>query len=323
MEPSNAWPLGAKEKELILSMKTSLESGVYYDNKKKYSANIAKLNGLIKKGEKLKKPNQTKKLWLDKFREDIVNTYTRKNAELEKKRTYVLELAPLPADIDIEKLKPMVSSYLKSRVDFYRETKRSLYIEEEFSEWFIEKASGGEQIGKGSLAMNVQTGNNNGVDVFCVIMNKSGSNEKSLIQNFAKTGKDLDTLFKEKRFLEATELFMKDYKSKLENVIALKHMGDLYYLGFVSTTSEVFLVNFKINVANISSVGVEKATSSEKSIILKNFIPAEYGNVKLYKSKKRVELRLNNGALMNPNVVSIYKSEKPISDGSGDIVLSE
>lgn len=252
-----------------------------------------------------------------------MNTYTRKNAELEKKRTYVLELAPLPADIDIEKLKPMVSSYLKSRVDFYRETKRSLYIEEEFSEWFIEKASGGEQIGKGSLAMNVQTGNNNGVDVFCVIMNKSGSNEKSLIQNFAKTGKDLDTLFKEKRFLEATELFMKDYKSKLENVIALKHMGDLYYLGFVSTTSEVFLVNFKINVANISSVGVEKATSSEKSIILKNFIPAEYGNVKLYKSKKRVELRLNNGALMNPNVVSIYKSEKPISDGSGDIVLSE
>ena len=100
-------------------------------------------------------------------------------------------------------------------------------------------------------------------------------------------------------------------------------MRNLYYLGFVSTVDEVFLVNFKINVENIENAGVKKATKGGVSIFLKNFIRPEHGTVKLYKSKKRVELRLKRSVIEDKNAVSIYKLASPISNGEGDVSSEE
>jgi len=81
----------------------------------------------------------------------------------------------------------------------------------------------------------------------------------------------------------------------------------------------VYLVNFKINIDHIDAVGVKTVTKSLKSIMLNNFMLDEHGSIKLYKSKKRIELRLRPAVLINENVVKIYELAEAISDGSGDI----
>jgi hypothetical protein len=52
-------------------------------------------------------------------------------------------------------------------------------------------------------------------------MNKGTSNEKSLMQNFSSAGKNLDTLFTEKKDVEALSLFTEEYISKINKTIKL------------------------------------------------------------------------------------------------------
>lgn len=287
----------------------------YNSNKKTLKKNRDKVQKYVEQA------SQADSVWFKSFS----NLFDKKYPVAEKvdsdTGTFVLELAPMPEGIDIAKMKEMVNDYLSHRLEFYKEAKRSLFIEDEFSEWFVEKTTAGKQIGKGHIAMNVQTGANDGIDVFCIIMNKSGSNEKSLIQNFKKTGVNLDSLFKEKKFEEATSMFMKNYEEKLREVAAERnHMRNLYYLGFVSTPKNVYLVNFKINVDNIKNVSVK--SGGDVNIILNNFISSKYGKVNLYKSKKRVELRLAPAVLDTSFAVPIYELAKPISDGNGDEITA-
>jgi hypothetical protein len=212
---------------------------------------------------------------------------------------YVLEIAPMPTGLDINMVRDLLRVYLTPRLPFYRASERSLYVEDEFSEWFIEQASRGKQVGKGHFAMDVRTENNDGVDVFCVIMAKTESYEKSLAQKFVEGGAGLDILFKEERFDEAVAGYRDSYYKKLEKVKAGTGLRELYYLGFVSKTDKVYLVNFKINMENIQYIGRKYTTSTGKSIYLRNFIMEKHGNVKLYMSKKRLEFRLGIDALMD------------------------
>lgn len=302
--------------------------GVYTQNRNTLKANhtniTRKLTNLNKLRSKTKKTKafDEKIEWLTGYKGALETKYPIPKHYWEEKHantgTYVLELAPMPNGLDISMLRDMVKSYLSHRLDFYKEAKRSLFVEDEFSEWFIEKASGGKQIGKGHIAMDVKTGRDDGVDVFCVIMNQSGSNEKSLIQNFKESGLDLDGLFKDLKFNDAVKTFLGDYKKKLLAVTETMQMHDLYYLGFVSTVKGVYLVNFKINIEHIDHVGVKSVTKGGKSIFMNNFISPKHGNVKLYKSKKRVELRLAPGVLHSPHAVSVFELDKPISNGEGD-----
>jgi hypothetical protein len=229
--------------------------------------------------------------------------------------TFVLEPVPPPEELDIDTLSGMVKEYLQPRLRFYAESKRSLYIEDEFSEWFIEKTTGGKQVGKGHGAMDVITSANNGVDVFCIIMNKYISNEKSLMQNFQTCGKDLDTLFSEGKYDDAVRAYMDNYKVKLAK---LEGMESNYYVGFISNASGVYLVTFKIIPEHSDAVGVKQISQKYTSIILRNFINPAYGVVNLYKAKKRLELRLLPGILSHPNCVKLFELPAPISDGSGD-----
>jgi hypothetical protein len=227
---------------------------------------------------------------------------------------YVLEIAHMPAGLDLTEINSLLTQYMShSRLNFYKDSKRSLYVEDEYSEWITEKSSNGRQVGKGHFAMDVKTNvvggggggpPSDGIDVFCVIMGKTESYEKSLAQKFVKGGAALDTMFKEKKFDDAVKLFMESYISKLNDVKVLntdgKQMANLYYLGFVSTTDKIFLVNFKINLQNIQYVNAKYTTKTGQSIFLTNFIDERYGNVKLYKAKKRIEFRMKRAVLPDP-----------------------
>ena len=227
-----------------------------------------------------------------------------------KNTSNVLTLCPIPEFIDIETVKAYIENYMRPRLPFYNDTERPLYIEDEFSEYFTAKASNGKVIGGGHCAMDVKS-ENNGIDAMCVIMNSTQSNEKSLIQNFKSSGTNLDSLFIEKKDTEAVKLYMTDYLNKLTNVKKDKELSELYILAFISTETDVYISCLNLDIEQIQFVTSGGFIDGKKgkdsvSIKLNNFIESNIGEVKLYKSKKRVELRFKKKILNNENVVKIY-----------------
>ena len=229
---------------------------------------------------------------------------------IESETSPVLTLCPLPESFNKDKIEEDIKKYMKPREEYYKHKNRSPYVEDEFSEYFTARATSGCEIGSGHCAMDVKTKNDEGVDAMCVIMNKDISNEKSIIQNFVSSGSDLDTLFKEKKDHEAVGLFMNDYKKKLEKVKENKNLKDLYILAFISTDTDIYIACFKIDIEKITFVKsggfVEGKKENYVNILIDNFIDSNIGKVTLYKSKKRVELRLKKQLLQEEHVYKIF-----------------
>jgi hypothetical protein len=234
----------------------------------------------------------------EKLRSDIVDNIPK-----------VLEICPIPESIDINYIKDNVKEYMKCRKTFYIETGRNPYIEDEFSEYWIEKASKGKQIGKGNCGMDVKTNKNEGIDVMCVIMNKGTSNEKSLMQNFSSAGKNLDTLFTEKKDVEALSLFTEEYISKIKKTKLNNNLNNLYILSFISTKKNIYIVCFKLYIDRINNVKTKGFTEKIKNIKTDHFIDSKLGDIRLYKSKKRLELRLKNNIIYDKHTVNLYDIE--------------
>jgi hypothetical protein len=210
-------------------------------------------------------------------------------------------------NIDIEQLKLFVKEYMLPRLEYYKSTKtKNLEIESGFSEWWISKISNGIKIGDGNCPFDVLTSDKKGIDVMCICINGNQSNEKSIIQNFKDSGNNLDNYFKEKKYNEAINIFLQDYNKKLITFINKYKCNELYYLAFISTSKHVYLSSFKININKLENVIVDKTTKEAKSIIIKYFINDIYGNTKLYKNKKRIELRLYKKILTSFNTIIIY-----------------
>jgi len=239
----------------------------------------------------------------------------------------VLEIYSLPSSINIEKLKDEVKKYIESRLDFYKNSKRNLYIEDEFSEYWLSKVSNGTEIGKGSGGMDVKTSNNEGIDAMCVIMNSIQSNEKSLIQNFDSAGVNLDDLFLNKKDDEAIKLYIDVYKNKILKIKKDKNLSDLYIIAFISTKNKIYLTCFKLNINNIKNIKSNGFTKTEKNIKISNFIDDKYGIVTLYKSKKRIELRLKIECIHNPFTQLLFSNDNNLSEISSttgtDIALPD
>ena len=262
-------------------------------NNKKFHHNFE----IIKKDKLEKKQINDSLVLEEKLRSEIITNNLPK----------VLEICSIPSSIDINYLKEKVKIYMDGRKEFYTESGRNPYIEDEFSEFWLAKASKGKQIGKGSGGMDIQTNSNEGIDAMCVVMNKSNtSNEKSLMQNFKTAGENLDTLFKEKKDKEAIELFTNEYITKIKKTKENNKLTDLYILSFISTKTNVFIVCFKLYIDRISNVKSLGFTEQCKNIKTDNFIDSKLGDIRLYKSKKRLELRFKKNILNDTNIVNIY-----------------
>lgn len=218
----------------------------------------------------------------------------------------VLTICEIPSSIDLEKLKSYVKKYMEPRLEFHDDNPNDggLSLEAKYSEWWTARASSGKRVGMGSGGTDVKTSNNEGIDVMCVLMNKRISGEKSLVQNFKNSGSDLDTLFKTKNYETAVKLYMEGFKKKL-NIEKEKHdLSDMYIMAYISTKTDISICCFKIDLSVIEAVKPCKATNV--NITINGIIDNKYGTSTLYKSKKRVELRLSIKCLDDPLTVKIY-----------------
>jgi hypothetical protein len=216
---------------------------------------------------------------------------------------------PIELDINYDLLSSYVKDYITPRKEYYNDSvSNNLELESGFSEWWIKKASNGKKIGDGNCPMDVVTGSGKAIDTMCLCLNGSISNEKSIMQNFNKSGNYLDSYFLEKNENRAVSLYINDYIYKIKN-FSLNNkisLNNLYYAIFISTNESIYLSCFKINIGFIKNIKADGFTKQCKSIKIKNFIDDKYGNVKLYKSKKRLELRISKNVLNNFNTIKLY-----------------
>lgn len=208
--------------------------------------------------------------------------------------------------IDIQILKGYVKKDIEANKEFFDDKKITYKISDpKKAEWILHKSiKNSELVGDGNGNIDIFIKNLNiGIDVSVLSLTKNLTNEKSIIQNFT-TGNDLDSLFVNNKGIEVVEIFRnKMFEKYKTNKLQI---NELYYAIFICVKRNVYLTCFKANCENIPSIEFHSFTQKCKSIIINNFIDEKHGETKLYKSKKRIELRLNKNIINEKYSIKLY-----------------
>ena len=183
---------------------------------------------------------------------------------------------------------------------------------EHIEQWFVQ-ALGAKPTGAGSYPVDIVKGKKWAADVKMLSckVNQDGSfkvadsGETSLGQKFRDVGQGLDQLFANSSYNKITDEFLKIFKTKYKKVKNEKGINVFYYIIILRAGSNFYLSILKLDLDKVERVKCIEDRVSETSIWLKNFIAKDYGSVKIYKSKKRMELRLRPKELFNNNL--LYK----------------
>lgn len=173
-----------------------------------------------------------------------------------------------------------------------------IQVPKEHIEQWVVQAIGAKPVGAGSYGVDVVKPGEFGADVkmlSCKMdrlgrITNSDSGETSLAQNFKDTGVSLDQLFKEERHQEIIDGWKEIIRNKLEKVKREQYVDKIYYIFVLRAGTSFKLCALKVNVDELENITSNHATSS--SLFIDNYIGSEYGNIKIYKAKKRLELRL-------------------------------
>jgi hypothetical protein len=176
---------------------------------------------------------------------------------------------------------------------------------EHIEQWFTQ-ALNVKPVGAGSYPIDIYNERENwGADIkmLNIKVDKSGnvksgdSGEASLGQNFSDAGIDLDNLFALKKFNDIKKRWIKLYKAKYEILKDTYPIEKIFYFfilrpGIQTNGTDFYFTGAIVNIGKLDDVIVNKKRTTKTSVFLDKFIQKEYGNTKIYKSKKRLELRL-------------------------------
>ncbi len=165
---------------------------------------------------------------------------------------------------------------------------------EHIEQWLVQ-CLGADPVGSGSYPVDViHLDSNYGADAKMLSWNgkkTSTSGETSLGQKFTGVGNDLDDAFKNKKFSGVVSDWSKVYENKLNKVKEDHEEIEKIYYFIVIRQQKIFHVcGMEIDIDSIKSIGAEKWT--EAAIWISDLINKRYGESKIYKAKKRMELRL-------------------------------
>lgn len=190
-----------------------------------------------------------------------------------------------------------------------------IQITKEFLEDWIAQACGLQKKGAGNYPIDVYKNGEFGIDVKFLTTKvkidgtfaKGDSNETSLSQNFKLVGVGLDQLFESKNHDEILKQWVLVLQDKINKPIKDFNLKEIYYFIFLRASNKIYLSIAKVNHAKLTKLSVRNATNT--SVFVNNFLDPKYGNVKIYKSKKRMELRLTPLNLDNDNKLICWNFE--------------
>jgi hypothetical protein len=232
-----------------------------------------------------------------------MTTNTKKITKQKKTSKYILQPCPMPAGVCLQTLKKYVDDDIKANEEFFDNMQMSYRISSPTkAEWILNKAiAGGKMVGGGSNHIDIVS-DKIGIDVSVLTLGKGEfTNEKSIMQNFSKSG-NLDSMFNNEKGDKAVRVFQKQLKKKYET----DDIEEFLYIIFICHQKNIYLTCLKLYPANIPNMKFVEFSKSGKTIIVGNFIKSTYGNTKLYKSKKRLELRLCKDIIDSEFSTKIY-----------------
>lgn len=173
-----------------------------------------------------------------------------------------------------------------------------IQVPKEHIEQWVVQAIGAKPVGAGSYGVDVVKPGVFGADVkmlSCKIdsmgrVANSDSGETSLAQNFKDTGVSLDQMFKDKRYDEIVDGWKDIIYTKLNKVKVEQAVDKIYYIFVLRAGTSFKLCGMEVDIEQLKNIKASHASSS--SLFVDNFIDEDYGKIKIYKAKKRLELRL-------------------------------
>lgn len=215
----------------------------------------------------------------------------------------ILEPCEIPDFVNMKKLKKYVKRDLNSNKEYYDDIGSTYKISNpKKAEWILSKAiKNCVLVGDGSTNIDININDKIGIDVSVLTLRNNYTNEKSIMQNFSNCN-NLDTLFNNNNGEKAVNIFRNKCKEKYN----VKDEKDIYYMIFICNNKNIYMSCLKINKDNISNMKFSEFTEKCKSIVIGNFIDDKIGNVKLYKSKKRLELRLCKNIIFDKCSVKLF-----------------
>lgn len=200
----------------------------------------------------------------------------------------------------------------------------ALYLEKKQCEQWIVQALGLKPVGEGSYPID-GINDNKGYDVSSLALSQSNkgkmnsqTGEKSLGQkfsdeNFGESDDNLDSLFGSGNYDKIINAWKKILKKKWLQAIKDHKLENIYLVNLILYKPEkkLYIFLLKINHKNLEDVTKEKI--SDKSVFLKNFIDKKFGNAKIYKSKKRLELRLKPHQFLKNKSFLEFKIESKVN----------
>jgi hypothetical protein len=249
-----------------------------------------------------------------------------------RKNMFVLEFLTKKEISQIfDKDSKLVIDYLLKKVLFSQpeklpgEKNGNIQMTKEFLESWVAQALGWKKIGAGNYPIDVYSKKDKiGADVkfLSAKTDEKGefaigtSNETSLSQKFIDTGKNLDQLFKQKNKKEILKGWMEILIKKNDIPIIDYDLETIYYFIFIRGGDSISLAIAKVNRDIIPAIKISKLTNT--SAFISGYIDEKYGNVKIYKSKKRIELRCKARNLEKDNLLIKWnfsdnlKNQKPV-----------
>lgn len=189
-----------------------------------------------------------------------------------------------------------------------------IQIPKEHIEQWIVQALGVKPIGAGSYPVDV-IASNWGADVkmlSCKLdengnLKNADSGETSLAQKFGDgnfgDGNTLDDLFAQGRRDFIWSKWQDILVEKYKKVESDHSVTDIYYFIVLRADSVFHLCGLKVDLSKLGNTTVNENRSTNDSIWIKNFIEDDYGHIKVYKAKKRLELRLKPKKWVEDNMV--------------------
>jgi hypothetical protein len=125
-------------------------------------------------------------------------------------------------------------------------------------------------------------------------------------------------MFKKEQYQEIINGWISIWKDKLVKVKTDNNIDNIYYFFFLrGSKKESYICAFEVDINNINTeIITQRDENSEikQSVFLNGVIDAKYGNSKIYKSKKRLELRLKPKNLLDDGFLITIPTETPTKE---------
>ena len=210
-----------------------------------------------------------------------------------------------------------------------------IQIPKEHIEQWIVQALGAKPLGAGSYPVDVIT-SDWGADVkmlSCKVdkhgnLTNADSGETSLAQKFGDgnfgDGNTLDDLFAQRQYEFIWSKWKEILVSKYKTVEDDHNIQDIYYFIVLRAGSIFHLCGLKVDLSKLDDTSINETRSTNDSIWIQGFLQDDFGHIKIYKAKKRLELRLKPKKWVdNDMVISFDTNFKQISTDIREKIIND